>query len=141
MICNDGLLYTSATATAMACANTSDMGHEAQVPKLCKSMQIMQHYSKLWLCMELYGKLCKKDAKVSFSLNWPQWADAVIESRCPSVCLSVCLCVCLRHRMQFFRGLSLALRSHDQFQANTNINVKVKTPYESYPVITILLRK
>ena len=28
----------------------------------------------------------------------------------------VCLSVCLRHRMQFFfRGLSLALQSHDQF--------------------------
>ena len=34
-----------------------------------------------------------------------------------SVCLCVCLFVCLRHRMQFFLGLSLALRSHDQFQA------------------------
>ena len=25
------------------------------------------------------------------SLNWPHWADSVIESPCPSVCVSVCL--------------------------------------------------
>ena len=41
------------------------------------------------------------------------------ESPCPLVCLFVCLSVCLRHCVQFFlRGLSLALRSHDQFQAS-----------------------
>ena len=32
--------------------------------------------------------------------------------------VSVCLSVCLRHLMQFFLGLSLAMRSHDQFQAS-----------------------
>ena len=26
-----------------------------------------------------------------FSLNWPHWANSVIESQCPSVCVSVCL--------------------------------------------------
>ena len=30
----------------------------------------------------------------------------------------VCLFVCWRHQVQFFLGLSLALRSHDQFQAS-----------------------
>ena len=35
------------------------------------------------------------------------------------VAMSMCLFVCLRHRVQFFSlGLSLALRSHDQFQAS-----------------------
>ena len=46
-----------------------------------------------------------------FSLNWPHWSDTVIELPCPCVCLFVCL----RHQVQFFLGLSLALRSHDQF--------------------------
>ena len=36
-----------------------------------------------------------------------------IESPCPSVVLCVCAIKCI-----FFRGLSLALRSHDQFQAS-----------------------
>ena len=35
-----------------------------------------------------------------------------------SLCLSVCLSEVLRHRVQFFLGLSLALMSHDQFQAS-----------------------
>ena len=47
-----------------------------------------------------------------FSLNWPTWADSVIES--PWLCGSLVV----RHRMQFFLGLSLALTSHDQFQAS-----------------------
>ena len=49
-----------------------------------------------------------------FSLNLPHHADSVIESQCPSVFLFVCL----HHQMQVFFGLSLALRSHDQFQAS-----------------------
>ena len=32
--------------------------------------------------------------KIEFSLDWPIWADSVIESPCPSMCV--------RHRMQFF---------------------------------------
>ena len=44
-----------------------------------------------------------------FSLNWPHWADSVIESPCSSVCLSVilsfCLSVWLCHLVQFFRPL------------------------------------
>ena len=39
-----------------------------------------------------------------FSLNWPHWADSVIESPCPCVTyLSVCLDVRLRHWVQFFQ--------------------------------------
>ena len=45
----------------------------------------------------------------SISLNQPHWAYSVMES-CPSVCL--------RHQVQFFLDLSLALKSHDQFQAS-----------------------
>ena len=41
-----------------------------------------------------------------FSPTRPHWAGLVIESPCPSVCLFVCL----RHRVQFFLGLLLALR-------------------------------
>ena len=39
---------------------------------------------------------------------------------CP-VRLSVCLCVVLRNCVQFFLGFSLALRSHDQFQASPSL--------------------
>ena len=52
-----------------------------------------------------------------FSPTRPHWAELVIESPCPSVCLSVCACVCAVG-CSFFLGLSLALRSHDQFQAS-----------------------
>ena len=41
------------------------------------------------------------------------WADLIIESRCPYVCMSVCPFSC-----NFFRGLSLAVRSHDQIPAS-----------------------
>ena len=41
------------------------------------------------------------------------WADSIIELQCPSVCLSVCPFSC-----DFFQGLSLALRSHDQIPAS-----------------------
>ena len=51
---------------------------------------------------------------IFFSLNRPHRADSVIELPCPSVWMSVCL----RQGVQFFCGLSLALRSHDQFQAS-----------------------
>ena len=40
-----------------------------------------------------------------FSLNWP---TGPIQSLSPDVRLSVCLFVFLRHRVQFFLGLSLA---------------------------------
>ena len=43
----------------------------------------------------------------------PNWAELVIESPCPCVYLSVYAIGC-----SFFRGLSLALRSHNQFQAS-----------------------
>ena len=49
---------------------------------------------------------------ITFSLYGPHSANSVIESPCPSVCGSVFVC----HWMHFL-GLSLALRSHDQFQA------------------------
>ena len=39
------------------------------------------------------------------------------------VALSVCLCVCFRHEVQFFLGLSLALRSHDQIPASDLLRV------------------
>ena len=42
------------------------------------------------------------------------WAELVLESPCPFVCFSVCL----RHRVQYFQGLSLAPRSHDQIPAS-----------------------
>ena len=48
-----------------------------------------------------------------FSQTRPHWAELVIELPCPCVCLFVCAIGC-----SFFRGLSLALRSHDQFQAS-----------------------
>ena len=48
-----------------------------------------------------------------FSPTRPHWAELVIESPCPSVCLCVCAIGC-----SFFRCLSLALRSQDQFQAS-----------------------
>ena len=65
---------------------------------------------------------------LNFSLNWPNWANSVIESPCPSICV----CVVLRQRVpgeqrrsqgikavsQCFWGLSLVLRSHDLFQAS-----------------------
>ena len=44
-----------------------------------------------------------------FSQNWYHWANSVKESPCPSVCLLVCTIRCS------FLGLSLALRSHNQF--------------------------
>ena len=50
-----------------------------------------------------------------FSKNRPL-ADSFIESRCPSVCLSACLFV--PFPCNFFWGLSLALRSHDQIPAS-----------------------
>ena len=49
----------------------------------------------------------------SWIINRPNWADSVIESPCPSVNLWLCAIGC----SFCFRGLSLALRSHDQFQA------------------------
>ena len=51
-----------------------------------------------------------------FSLNRPHWADSVIECH---ISLFVCLPVCLSAPTgAFFLGLSLALRSRDQFQAS-----------------------
>ena len=41
------------------------------------------------------------------------------------VAMSVCLSVCLRHWMQFFLGLSPALRSHDQFPGLSLVNTRV----------------
>ena len=48
-----------------------------------------------------------------FSPTRPHWAELVIESPCPDVCLSV-----FAIGYSFFPGLSLALRSHNQFQAS-----------------------
>ena len=45
--------------------------------------------------------------------NSSLWAELVIESRCPFVCLNV-----VPSQLNFFRGLSLALRSHDQIPAS-----------------------
>ena len=53
----------------------------------------------------------------AFSLNRPHWAKSVIESPCLSVCLFVFLCVCAIG-CRIFLGLSLALRSYDQFLAS-----------------------
>ena len=47
-----------------------------------------------------------------FSLNQPTWP---IQFLSRDIRLSVCFSVCLRHWMHFFLGLSLAMRSHDQF--------------------------
>ena len=47
------------------------------------------------------------------SPTFPNWAELVIKLPCPSVCVSVCAIGC-----NFCCGLSLALRSHDQFQAS-----------------------
>ena len=44
-----------------------------------------------------------------FSPTRPHWAKLVIELLCPCVCATGC---------SFFRGLSLALRSHDQIPAS-----------------------
>ena len=43
-----------------------------------------------------------------FSLNWHHWDNSVIESLCQ--CVAMCA-----PSGAFFLGLSLALRSHDQF--------------------------
>ena len=58
------------------------------------------------------------------------WADSVIESRCPFVCLSVCLfvCVCVPSPCNFFRGLSLAHRSHDQIPGLSLVNPPSSPP-------------
>ena len=45
------------------------------------------------------------------------------------IAMSVCLFVCLRHWVQFFRGLSLALRSHDQFQASHWSSIPPSLPW------------
>ena len=47
------------------------------------------------------------------SANCSDWANSVIELLCPSVCLCFCTTGC-----SFFLGLTLTLRSHDQFQAS-----------------------
>ena len=47
------------------------------------------------------------------------WGPPLIQSYSRYVCLSVCVCVCgFAPRVQFFLALSLAFRSHDQFQAS-----------------------
>ena len=45
------------------------------------------------------------------------WADSVLESQCPSVCVSVCAIVC-----SGFQGISLALRSNDQFPGHSLVH-------------------
>ena len=48
------------------------------------------------------------------------WARSVLESRCPSVCWRCRRVSC--HRMTFFLGLPLALRSHNQLPGLSMVN-------------------
>ena len=74
--------------------------------------------------------------QLPFSLIRPYWADSVIDLSYPSVLFpSVCLFVCLRHWVQLYLGLSLALRSHDQFQASHWSSLP---PYPPSPPMVIL---
>ena len=59
------------------------------------------------------AKKCTLPRSNHFSPTRPHWAELVIESPCPCVWMCVCAIRC-----SVFRGLSLALRSHDQFQAS-----------------------
>ena len=43
-------------------------------------------------CWQTLNRLAPLLCIFFFSPTWPQWAELVIESPCPSVCLSVCLC-------------------------------------------------
>ena len=58
--------------------------------------------------MFMYMFICP--LAMQFPPTWPFWAKLVQQSGCPYV-------VCCPLPMQFFLGLSLALRSNDQFQA------------------------
>ena len=59
----------------------------------------------------------------------------VAMSVCLSVCLFVCLCVCAIE-CSFFRGLSLALRSHDQIPAS---DWSTLLPYHMVVVVVVVV--
>ena len=71
--------------------------------------------SKLWSSMNNSAEHILWFKFVAFSLSRPHWANSVLELPCPSVCLDVCAIG------YSFLGLSLALRSHDQFKVSHNI--------------------
>ena len=72
-----------------------------------------------------------------FSLNRPHWADSIIESLFPFMCvLGVCAIGC-----SFFLGLSLVLRSHDQFQTSHWSSHPHHSPHQKKIVYTPSLTK
>ena len=74
--------------------NMEDSSASTQVTEECAT------WSLIWPCISPSQALFTDPALR---------AGSVIESPCPSICAIGC---------SFFRGLSLALRSHDQFQAS-----------------------
>ena len=70
-------------------------------------------------CIERESQLLSSEIRQGqnkrYQSNFLIFTDLVIESQCPSVCVSVSL---FAPSDAVFLGLSLALRSHDQFQAS-----------------------
>ena len=85
--------------------------------KYCGATFLIQICSQLPLYTFMISCELSNNQRVKTYLSWLRFsknrplADSFIESRCPSVCLSLYIC-------DFFQGLSLALRSHDQIPAS-----------------------
>ena len=78
--------------------------------------------AKAQLPWKYLQKSCLRCLAKYHTLIFTESADSVIESPCPSVCQYVCLSV--PSGAIFFRGLSLALRSHDQIPGLSLVNKK-----------------
>ena len=87
-----------------------------------------KHFIYLGVVPNIKKRFSMFSQKVCLNLIFTNWAELVIESPCPYVCMYVCMDVCAIE-CSFFRGLSLALRSHDQIPASHWSNGKKHLHY------------
>ena len=84
----------------------------------CHMSGVLCHQFIFYMVVEpvVGGSVINGAYPIYFFTASAHWADSVIELPCPSVCMCVCLFVCAIG-CSFLLGLSLTLRSHDEFQA------------------------
>ena len=98
-------------------------GHsgEASRWRVCYQQGLPLFFSFFFYSIEVWCSIlictCQNCLKVTASTFHRIGPTGPIQSYSHHVRPSVCSSVVLRHQVQFFLGLSLALRSHDQFRA------------------------